>query len=271
MSGSSNRLSISGFLRADENEEKIQRVMISEGVSIQVARNLLKAGKLGVGPAAKIAQGGQPAENKRFRDEWKKDVPSEPSRDRHKPPPKPDKKAAAQAMAEKLKKLEEEQEEQELLAEKAKKDQLAKKRAGMISLGPVSTRSEQVDPFKLKEKAELAKREEEERSKKEEEQGRKELKFQEPGPRNSAGITFAPLAARPDKPDPAKVKAAAEAARREEQLKAEEEAADDAKYGRNNEKRLPTPAEVEERLRQSKKRRKLLDKQFQDRGAQSDG
>merc|ERR1712194_7692 len=100
----SGRPAISGFLREHEDERKILAVMASEHVSIQVARNLLKAGKLGVGPAAKIAQGGPPPER-----EWEKDI-SFASKRANAPlddgprelPPKRDKKAAERAMAEKL-------------------------------------------------------------------------------------------------------------------------------------------------------------------------
>lgn len=147
------RPSIAGFLRDNEDEGLIQRVMSSEKVSIQVARNLLKAGKLGVGPGAKYVNGLPPAQGDAVADARGAASAA--------PPPRFDKKAAAQAMAMKLKKLQEEQEdaEDENIA-LLKKQQMAKKRIGIVRLGPVSARQEEVDPLKIKIAAMEAKREE---------------------------------------------------------------------------------------------------------------
>lgn len=165
----SGRPSIAGFLRENEDEALIQRVMASEHVSIQVARNLLKAGKLGVGPGAKyVGPGAVGSSDSSDRDrgggrrEWEprdSRAPREFNDPRDKdpslraPPPKFDRKSAAQAMAEKLKKLQEEQEEQEdELAQQKRKQVMARKQGkiGIAKLGPVSAREEEVDPLKIK-------------------------------------------------------------------------------------------------------------------------
>jgi len=144
--------------------------MSQEHVSIQVARNLLKAGKLGVGPGAKYVGGAaaSQAQDHSFRESDQMEAApvgsmrgniggSTPG-----PPPKYDKKAAAQAMADKLRRIQEEEEEKEdLLAHKARKAQIAKKKMiGIGRLGPVSAREEEVDPLKIKIAALEARREE---------------------------------------------------------------------------------------------------------------
>lgn len=176
------RPSISGFLRENENEARIQQVMQQEGVSIQVARNLLKGRSLGVGPGNK--------------DKLEQSAPGragiDPGGALPGPPPKMDKKAAERAMALKLKKLQEEEEEREDLEQKKKKAELLRKRSqGVIRLGPVSAREEQVDPLKIKVAAEQARREEEARRQEElrEMQERQQMVQQQQG---SAGSSAEP-------------------------------------------------------------------------------
>lgn len=143
--------SIAGFLRENEDEELIQRVMTSEKVSIQVARNLLKAGKLGVGPGAKYVGGGGSRGGDQF-SEGDRIVDTSRGLDGRAPPPTMNKKAAAQLMAEKLRKIQEEAEEKEDEAAAFAKKAQAKKKATMRigSLGVVSAREEEVDPLKVK-------------------------------------------------------------------------------------------------------------------------
>lgn len=158
------RPSIAGFLRENEDEELIQRVMSQEHVSIQVARNLLKAGRLGVGPGAKYVgkdSGGDPGGGP---PEAGGGTPTGSLRDFRQapgaPPPKFDKKKAALAMEEKLRKMQEDKEdEEESQFQNAKKAQMQKKRIGIGRLGPVSTREEEVDPLKIKIAAIEARRE----------------------------------------------------------------------------------------------------------------
>lgn len=178
------RPSISGFLRSNENEARIQEVMQQEGVSIQVARNLLKGRSLGVGPGNKDKLGELQSPPPR----GGLDTGSLPG-----PPPKMDKKAAERAMAMKLKKMQEEEEEKEDIEAKKKKAELLRKRSqGVIRLGPVSAREEQVDPLKIKVAAEQARREEEARRQEELRQMQERQQIAQQQQQASAGSSSEP-------------------------------------------------------------------------------
>jgi len=131
---------------------QLERVMASTGCSEPVARNLLKYGKLGIGPLA------QPQAHEREGDRSGGDGGARSFKDRpRQSPPRQQERTAASALAEKKRRLreqeerlreQEEQREREVEAEeKARREEQARKRAGLTRLGPVLARQEEVDPL----------------------------------------------------------------------------------------------------------------------------
>uniref|UniRef100_A0A7S4TAY5 Uncharacterized protein n=1 Tax=Alexandrium monilatum TaxID=311494 RepID=A0A7S4TAY5_9DINO len=124
---------------------QLERVMASTGCSEPVARNLLKYGKLGIGPLAQPQAHERDAERQMLRDRARQSPPRQPER------------TAAGALAEKKRRLREQEErlrqqeeerEREVEAEeKARREEQARKRAGLTRLGPVLARQEEVDPL----------------------------------------------------------------------------------------------------------------------------
>jgi len=133
--------------------DKIEAIMQSQGCSEPVARNLLKYGKLGIGPLA----GGSGGGNNRIQDgDWLRDSyrrDQEKNEKRRPPPPKIEIKAVM-THAEKKQRLRDQEERLRMELEQREREQeelnrkdTKKKVAGLERLGPVMARSSEVDPL----------------------------------------------------------------------------------------------------------------------------
>lgn len=132
-----------------EVADVLARVMASQGCSEPVARNLMKYGKLGIGPLAGEGEGERKSKD---RDQGKRESTMYTDVDRKVVAPTDRKnrlreieRKAAEAAA-----LAEEEMEKE---ETAKREERMRKRSSIIRLGPVMAREEKVEPFAKKKEA----------------------------------------------------------------------------------------------------------------------